>query len=316
MQRVRSAAPRGYCVRIASCVIALLAVVPLALAEAPPASAGTLDQIKAGASIKLGYRSDARPLSYKDESGNAAGYSVALCQRIAEATKVKLGLAELKIQWVPVTIENRFRAVQQGEIDLLCGAETATLARRADVAFSIPTFPGGIGALLRADAPARLREVLSGRPAEFRPQWRGTVGQLLQAQTFSVVAGTTSEGWLAGRLKDFKIASKVSPVESYEGGLQSVLDRTSNVLFGDRAILLDAAKRSASARDLIVLDRLFTYEPLALALRRGDEDFRLVVDSALSQLYKSGEIGAIYAKSCGEPDENALNFFRLNALPD
>jgi putrescine:ornithine antiporter len=301
-------------VPIATGAIALLAVV--SLAAAAPVSAGTLDQIKAGARIRLGYRSDARPLSYRDESGNPAGYSVALCQRIAEATKSDLGLAELNVQWVPVTIENRFRALQQGEIDLLCGAETATLARRGEVAFSIPTFPGGIGALLRGDAPARLREVLSGRPAEFRPYWRGTVGQVLQAQTFSVVAGTTSEGWLAGRLKDFQISAKVAPVESYDGGVRSVLERSSNVLFGDRAILLDLARRSPSAKDLIVVDRFFTNEPLALALARGDEDFRLAVDRALSRLYRSGEIAGLYAKWCGEPDESALTFFRWNALSD
>jgi ABC-type amino acid transport substrate-binding protein len=303
-------------VRIASSAIALLAVAALALAEAALASAGTLDQIKTGARIRLGYRSDARPLSYRDESGSPAGYSVALCQRIADATKAELGLADLTVQWVPVTIENRFRAVQQGEVDLVCGAETATLARRSEVAFSIPTFPGGIGALLRTDAPARLREVLSGRRPEFRPYWRGTAGQILQAQTFSVVTGTTSEGWLAGRLKDFQITAKVAPVESYEVGIRGVLDRSANVLFGDRAILLDAAKRSAFAGDLVVLNRFFTYEPLALALARGDEDLRLVVDRALSRLYRSGEIGALYATWCGEPDENALTFFRWNALPD
>jgi ABC-type amino acid transport substrate-binding protein len=316
MQRVRSAAPWGHRMRIASCAIALLAVVPLALAAAAPAPAGTLDQIKAGARIRLGYRADARPLSYKDESGKPAGYSVALCQKIADAAKTELGLAKLDVQWVPVTIETRFRALQQGEIDLLCGAETATLTRRGEVDFSIPTFPGGIGALLRADAAARLREVMSGRPAEFRPYWRGTVGQVLQTQTFSVVAGTTSEAWLAGRLKDFQISSKVTPVASYDAGMKSVLDRTSNVLFGDRAILLDAAKRSPSASDLMVVDRLFTYEPLALALVRGDDEFRLFVDRAISRLYKSGEIGAIYTKWCGEPDDNALTFFRMNALPD
>jgi len=316
MHRLRSATPRGHRVRIASCAIALLAVVPLALVEAAPASAGTLDEVKKAGRIRLGYRTDARPLSYRDESGKAAGYSVALCQRIAEATKIELGLSDLPVEWVPVTIENRFRALQQGEIDLLCGAETATLARRGEVAFSIPIFPSGIGALVRADAPARLREVLSGRPPEFRPYWRGTAGQILQAQTFSIVAGATSEGWLAGRLKDFQLTAKVAPVEGYEAGVRGVLDRSSNVFFGDRAILLDAAKRSPSARDLIVLDRLFTYEPLALALVRGDEDFRLVVDRTLSRLYRSGEIGELYATWCGEPDENTLTFFRWNALPD
>jgi putrescine:ornithine antiporter len=296
--------------------VAVLVVASLGLAAAAPASAGTLDQIKAGARIRLGYRTEARPLSYRDDAGQPAGYSVALCQHIAAAAKTELGLADLSIEWVPVTIETRFRALQQGEIDLLCGAETATLARRGEVSFSIPTFPGGIGVLLRADAPARLREVASGRPAEFRPYWRGTVGQVLQEQTFSVVRGTTSEGWLAGRAKDFQIAAKVAPVESYDAGVRGVLDRSINVFFGDRALLLDAVKRSPSARDLVVVDRLFTHEPLALALPRGDEDFRLLVDRTLSRLYKSGEIGGIYAKWCGEPDENALTFFRWNALPD
>jgi putrescine:ornithine antiporter len=306
-------APRG---GVASGAVASLAIVFLTLGAAAPASAGTLDQVKKTGHIRLGYRADARPLSYADESGKAAGYSVALCQRIVEATKVELGLADLPVDWVPVTIDSRFRALQQGEIDLLCGAETATLARRSEVAFSIPTFPGGIGALLRADAPARLREVLSGRPPEFRPYWRGTAGQILQAQTFSVVAGATSEAWLAGRLKDFQLTANVVQVQGYDAGVRGVLERTSNVFFGDRAILLDAAKRSASAGDLIVLGRLFTYEPLALALGRGDEDFRVLVDRTLSRLYRSGEAAAFYAKWCGEPDDNALTFFRLSALPD
>ena len=96
--------------------------------------------------------------------------------------------------------------------------------------------------------------------------------QILEGKTFSVVAGTTSESWLAGRLDKFQLTAKVVPVDSYEAGIQRVLDRSSDVFFGDRAILLDAAKRSPSARDLIVLDRQFTYEPIALAFaarRRG-----------------------------------------------
>jgi putrescine:ornithine antiporter len=290
--------------------------VPLLLAATAPASAGTLDRVKTAGKIKLGYRTDARPLSYKDESGKPAGYSVDLCQRIVEAAKTELGLTTLAVEWVPVTVESRFRAVQQGDVDLLCGAETATLARRGEVAFSIPTFPGGIGALLRADSPSGLREVLSGRPSEFRPTWRAHAGQILQAQTFSVVAGATSEGWLAGRLKDFQLTAKVAPVDGYEAGVRGVLDRSSNVFFGDRAILLDAAKRSPSAGDLVVLDRLFTYEPLALALGRGEEDFRLVVDRTLSRLYRSGEIGALYAQWYGRFDDDAMTFFRLSALPD
>ena len=62
--------------------------------------------------------------------------------------------------------------------------------------------------------------------------------------------------------------------------------------------------------------RLFTFEPLAFALARGDEDFRLVVDRALSRFYRSGNIASIYTSAFGEPDENAVTFFRWNALPE
>jgi ABC-type amino acid transport substrate-binding protein len=328
MHRVRSASPRCRRVQLACAAIAVLALASPAFAQkaaAPPApamakpvpvpNATPLERMRLAGRIKLGYRTDARPLSYRDESGKPAGYSVELCQRIVEAAKGDLGLAELSIEWVPVTAENRYQALQQGEVDLLCGAESVTLTRRHDVSFSIPIFPGGIGALLRADAPAQLREILSGSTPKTGPVWRGNM-QVLQEKTFAVVSNTTAEKLLAEKLAEFKLASKVAPVDGYEQGVQRLLDRKCDVFFGDRAILLDAAKRSPAGKELAVLDRMFTYEPLALALPRGDEDFRLAVDRALSRLYRSGEIRTLYAKWCGEPDANAVGFFQWNALPD
>jgi len=317
MQAQGATSPRGSRVRNAFFAMTLLAIVPMAFAQAPPAAAGgTLDRIRETGRIRLGYRADARPLSYRDESGNAAGYSVALCQAVVEATKAELGAGALAVEWVPVTAESRFGALQAGEIDLLCGAETVTLARRAEVSFSIPTFPGGVGALVRADATARFKEVLAGREQAFRPTWRANAGQVLQTKKFTVVAGTTAEKWLADKRKELDLVSEVATTNSYEAGLGLVLDREADAFFGDRVLLLGVATRSPSAKELIVLDRLFTVEPLALALARGDEAFRLVVDRTLSRLYASGAIGELYAKWCGEPDESTLAFFRMSAIPD
>ena len=95
-----------------------------------------------------------------------------------------------------------------------------------------------------------------------------------------------------------------------------MLNRSSDVLFGERSILLDAKKRNPAGGDLIVLDRLFTYEPLALALARGSEDLRLLVDKSLSSLSRSGETQNLYKRFFGEPDENALTFFRMNTIAD
>ena len=81
-------------------------------------------------------------------------------------------------------------------------------------------------------------------------------------------------------------------------------------------MLLDAAKRSPSPRDLVVLDRRFTVEPIALAMRRGDEDFRLLVDRALSQLLASDAFRTLYAKSSARRTRCARQFLPVSALPD
>jgi ABC-type amino acid transport substrate-binding protein len=189
-----------------------------------------------------------------------------------------------------------------------------TLARRKDVGFSVPIFPGGVGALLRSDSSFRLREVLN-KGQQAGPFWRASPGQILEQQTFSAVKGTNGEAWLAGRLDKLQIAANVVPVVSYDAGVKRVLDRSSNVLFGDRAILLEAAKRNAP-RELIVLERRFSFEPLALVLPRGDDDFRLAVDRALSRLFASPGFPEMYAKWFGPPDDYARTFFQTSVLPE
>jgi ABC-type amino acid transport substrate-binding protein len=128
--------------------------------------------------------------------------------------------------------------------------------------------------------------------------------------------GTTAEPWIAERREALQVNAEIAEVRSYQEGLERVLARRSDALFGDRAILLDAAAHSPAAGDLIVLARFYTHEPIALAFARGDEDFRLLVDRTLSRLYRSGEIRDIYARFFGEPDENALTLFQLVALPE
>ena len=299
---------------IAMCVIMLLPA-PRLFGQEVRGQSGTLDRIRDMGRVTLGYRIDARPFSYRDESGQAAGYSVALCQQIVDAVKRQPGFAGITVQWVPLTVTDGFTALLQRRVDLLCASESITLAKRSLVSFSIPIFPGGVGVLLRADAPARLKEVLSGRGQTFNPTWRASALNVLQARAFSAVEGTTGEKWLTERLTTLQVITDIAPVSSYEAGVRAVLDRGSDALFGERATLLDAASRR-SARDLVVLDHLFTYEPLALAFDRGDEDLRLLVDRALSRLYRSTAMMDLYKKWFGEPDETTLTFFRWNRLPE
>jgi polar amino acid transport system substrate-binding protein len=279
------------------------------------ASAATLDRIREAGKLTLGYRTDAPPFSSESAPGSPDGYSIGLCQKIADEVKAELGKSDLTVEWVPVAVDDRFTAVAQGKVDLLCGADTVTLERRKEVSFSIAVFPGGIAAMLRADAPRALQDVLAGRPPS-GPIWRASPAQILVGKTFSVVGGTTGESWLADRLKDFQLTATVVPVKSYDDGAVDVLDRTADVFFGDRSILVETAARSPSASDLMVLDRLFTSEPIALTLARNDDDFRLVVDRALSRFFPSADFRNLYAKWFGAPDDTVVAFFRQSALPE
>lgn len=284
---------------------------------ASAAEAQTLDRIRDAGKIRLGYEKDARPFSFENDTGKPGGYAVFLCAAVADELKKELGLSDLALEWAALGREERFEAVKSGDTDLLCSANSVTLERRKTVSFSIPIFPSGIGALLREDAPISLREVLEkGRP-EDRPIWRGSPAwTVLEQQTFAAVAGTTSEAWLKERIRAFKLDATVTTVATYEEGIKSVLDGGTDVFFGDRPILLEAAARSKDSGDLIVLDRHFTYEPLALALSREDEDFRLAVDRALSHFYKSEGFRDFYTEWFGRPDEMGVTFFRQTTLPD
>jgi ABC-type amino acid transport substrate-binding protein len=305
----------GFQFRIALTLAMFMPVVPLQAKEVQSPT-DTLARVRQTGTLKLGYYANARPFSYQGEAGKPAGYAVELCQEIGKDLKAELGLPSLAVEFVQITTADRYDALQQGKIDLLCGPSVETLARRKEVSFSIPIFPGGLGALVRADAPAQIRDVLDGREPPYRPLWRASIGMGLRGRNFSAVSGTTGLPWLTSKLGEFKIDAHVVPVESHEAGVQRVLDRSSDVLFGERQILLDEKKRSPSGKDLVVLDRLFTYEPFALALALDDEGFRLFVDKSLSQLSRSGETQALFRKFFGEPDESILAFFRLTAVPE
>src|SRR5205823_3757479 len=131
----------------------------------------------------------------------------------------------------------------------------------------------------------RLRDALAGRPEAARPIWRAAPGEFTEKVMFAVVGGTTIERSLIEALKARRIEVSTSPVADYATGLQMVLDRRAAALFGDRPVLLDAAKRGTAAGQLLVIERNFTREPLALAMRRGDDQFRLIVDRSLSRLF-------------------------------
>jgi polar amino acid transport system substrate-binding protein/glutamate/aspartate transport system substrate-binding protein len=270
-----------------------------ALLALGPAEAGTLDKVRQDKALRIAYRDDAPPFSFTDSTGLPVGFMVDLCQSVAKHIGEQLNISDLKVTYVLVTAANRFDAIENGKADLLCEPTSATLSRREHVDFSIATFVDGASLLVAGDGPGDLG-ALSGKK-------------------IGVLAGTTTEQSLRDTLASASIAAEVVPAKTHEEGL-AMLDKGEIVAyFADRAILSYLASKSSDSGKLRLADNYFSLEPYALALARGDEDFRLAVDRALSHIYRSGEIATVFAHAFGNdapPSDTLKTLYLVSALPD
>jgi polar amino acid transport system substrate-binding protein/glutamate/aspartate transport system substrate-binding protein len=261
--------------------------------------AQTLDRVKESNTFRIGYRGDAPPFAYADALGAPAGYSVDLCRRVAVDVKDALSLPDMKVDYVEVSAENRFDMVERGTVDILCGPTTVTLARRARVDFSLPTFVDGASVLFREDGPADF-ESLGG-------------------QKVGVRAGTTTEAALVRTLEHLNVDAQVVPVSDHKDGLASLAAGEIAAYFADRAILLHLLRASPARGRLRLSSRYFTHEAYALAMTRGDDDFRLLVDRTLSRVYRSSDMETIFVAAFGPsaaPIEVLKVMYLINSLPD
>ena len=272
----------------------------LALAAAAAIAGPTLDRIRERATIVLAYRDGAAPFSYKDRQGRVRGYSVELCDRVAAALKERLGLAQLKVEWVPVSADQRLDAVASGRADAECGTTTITLSRMERVDFSLPIFVDGGAVMLPP---------------------RSTLTRLadLKGKRVGVIAGTTTERALVQALNVQDAAAIIVPVKSTEEGAAQLASGKIDAYAADRLVLTELQLRSDPEHTFTMMPGDFSYEPYGLVLPRADPDFRLAVNRALVALYKRGDMDPIYQRwlaPLGPPGPLLHAMFYLNALPD
>jgi polar amino acid transport system substrate-binding protein/glutamate/aspartate transport system substrate-binding protein len=273
-------------------------LVAAALLCAQAAAAGTLERAKADGVFRIGYRTDAQPYAYSTDAGLPAGYIVDLCREVAAAVGRDVGRADLRVEYVAVTAENRFAAIGDGRIDILCDPTSMTLSRRESVDFSLMTFVDGAGVLFQADGP-RSFEALTGKKVGVR-------------------LGTTTERALRTTLARLNVAAEIVAVADHGDGLKRLTSGELAAYFADRAILAFMLFRSEEPQKLRLADEYFTHETYALALPRDDDPFRLLVDRTLARLYRTGAVVPIYARNFGNvpPSDLVRALFLLNSLPD
>jgi general L-amino acid transport system substrate-binding protein len=253
---------------------AALAVAAAVLAA--PAHAGkTLDAIKARGQLVCGVSSGVAGFSQADSSGAWTGFDVDMCRAIAASL---LGDAN-KVKWVPLASQQRFTALQSGEVDILSRNTTWTLTRDASLGLSFlgVTYYDGQGFMVPAKGKVK------------------NAKQLKNA-TVCVQSGTTTEK----NLTDFSRANNLSlkPVvfEKFEAANAAYFSGRCQAYTTDASGLASIRNKEAkSPADHVVLADLISKEPLGPAVRRGDDEFAAIAKWVMFGLVEAEEYGITQA---------------------
>ena len=259
----------------------------LSLAIATPVMAGkTVDAIKARGQLVCGVNTGLAGFSAADSQGNWTGLDVDVCKAVAAAL---LGDAS-KIKWAPLNAQQRFTALQSGEVDVLSRNTTFTLTRDASLGLmsTTPTYYDGQGFLV-----AKKSKITSAK-------------QLKNAEV-CVQSGTTTEKNLNDYFKGLGIKIKPVVFEGFEASVKAAFSGRCQAYTTDASGLASIRNKEAkNPEDWVILPELISKEPLGPMVRRGDEDFYTIVKWVVYALLEAEEYGitpenADMMKSSTEP---------------
>lgn len=256
--------------------LAAVAAVALGTLLAAPAHAGkTLDAIKARGSVVCGVNTGLAGFAAADSSGKWSGLDVDVCRSLAAAV---LSDPE-KVKYVPLNAQQRFTALQSGEVDVLARNTTFTLTRDASLGLSltVTNFYDGQGFMVPVKSKIKSAKQLKG-------------------QTVCVQSGTTTEK----NLTDFSKANKlnIKPVvfEKVEAATGAYFSGRCIAYTTDASGLSSVrSKEAKKPADHLILPELISKEPLGPMVRRGDDEWFAIVKWVIYGTMEAEEYGVTMA---------------------
>ena len=237
-------------------------------ADTPVPADSRLKTIVAKKVIRIAFRADDRPFAFLNEAKEPLGYSIDLCTQVTKSIGQQFGVPDLKIEWVPVTVETRFSAVASGKADMECGSSTVTLGRMKEVDFSNLIFVELTGVLVAAASNIHSFAELAGKK-------------------IAVVAGTTNERVVNEQVKARNLNVTVVAVKDRDEAVAALEAGKVDGFASDKLLLAGAQIKHPEA--LAMLPDDLSIEQYAIVLPRGDWALRLAVNTGLAQIFRSGK---------------------------
>jgi glutamate/aspartate transport system substrate-binding protein len=237
----------------------------------------TLATIKNTHVVRLGYRESSLPFSFLDQAGRPIGYSLELCEAVVDEIGVEVDDANLKIDYVKVTSDDRIPAVVQNNIDLECGSTTANAERAKQVAFSPLMFVAGTKLMVpKASSVAAVSD--------------------LKGKTVVVTKGTTNEQAMHSADKKFSLGLNIVTSPDHEQSYQMLVDGKADAFATDDILLYGLIARHKSQDKFRVTGDYLSYDPYGIMFRKGEPQLAAVVERAFRKLGSNHDLIPLYNK--------------------
>jgi glutamate/aspartate transport system substrate-binding protein len=260
----------------------LAAVVLLTTAATAQTGSGeglspTLANIKRTHAVRLGYRESSPPFSFLDQANRPIGYSLEFCEAIVEEIGVEVDDANLKIEYVKVTSDDRIPAVVQNKIDLECGSTTANAERGKQVAFSPLMFVAGTKLMVpKASTISAPKD--------------------LQGKTVVVTKGTTNEQAMHAVDKKFALGLNIVTAADHEQSYQILVDGKADAFATDDILLYGLIARHKAQDKFRVTGEYLSYDPYGIMFRKGEPQLAAVVERTFRKLGSNRDLIPLYNK--------------------
>ena len=231
----------------------------------------TLDAVKARGYVQCGVNTGLAGFSAPDSRGVWRGIDVDLCRAVAAAA---LGDAN-KVRFTPLTAQQRFTALQSGEVDILSRNTTWTLGRDSSLGLNFVgvNYYDGQGFMVPRKLNVKSAKQLNGA-------------------TICVQPGTTTELNLADWFRASKMSFKPVVIEKLEEVLNAYFAGRCDVFTTDHSGLIALrATRAQKIEDHVILPEIISKEPLGPAVRHGDDRWFDIVKWSLYAMIEAEELG-------------------------
>jgi glutamate/aspartate transport system substrate-binding protein len=287
-------------VRKISLLTVIVAALLPALARGQEADTA-LTRIRKNKAVTVGFRESAPPFAYLDESKQPSGYSIDVCNRIAQEIGRKLNIPRIEIRYVPVTPQTRIPLIANGTVDIECGTTVNSLGRQEQVDFSYAVALAEGRLLVKKTSGIQDLSDLNGK-------------------IVTLAAGTTAERYVRAALDRNKINVRVLQVRDNAEGLLAVNSQRVDAFIND-AVLLGGVLRTAQNKDdLAIVGKPLSFEQVAFMVGKNNSGLLTIINGTIARLLASGELQKLYDQwitPYGVPIEGEVDtLFKIEAIAE